>query len=705
MKKTTSHPHFDVVAFQANALKLVAKHLSLVLSSKPEDMEANIDAYISAVDPLSMLVLRDVYAPVKDSKIFLKPSLGSIKDVKMLVTRIMDDDAKSLYKIMKTILGKTILKTLIAMSAASAKDSACLQDLKASTTALQSLKLLVTEISRVKDVLANASRIAVAENTDAFKAWLRGATDLLIAEGTLVGAQFIKHIEAAGLKLEGTKKPTKKDIDAAIKNIDLRSWLTNGSLLKNSVQHLVSVVSEITKAFNEHSELSLVGTASASSFQTLDAIAGQHKLLLEHLDVWQAVVQCAQKSWPWDLCCRVKVEHSEILFSTAPFFVPLGKDAKWKAYLATFLDVTWAQSHAQITSVATEFQKQSLVEQTLWTVPKTTKVLLPPMSFSEKSNEDVAALEDAFALASDYRDEKDERVMHFLKGIATYMRPQANQVQYKNALSVLRPNSTEQFNMQAIVQGEKLRAGAAKFLVERGTCNASSFLKSENVPKVGEIEMFLPKEDLMNSVKVFFQDLEASKRLLGLTETETHQGPHMADLKLFVADGSKLYLDKTMSIFSGLQGASLRLADHLDSCLVDWRPYVCVSADIARIKRELLGNEAHSKILPYIKSIRTAIDFLGKVGSIGYDFSGVTTRLVKLETQGKEQLAASAACVALYITSQSTGKPSSKASAMRAAKTLITSLGIQLPMDLTARLTQEISKQDKLAKLTPSGKS
>ena len=130
-------------------------------------------------------------------------------------------------------------------------------------------------------------------------------------------------------------------------------------------------------------------------------------------------------------------------------------------------------------------------------------------------------------------------------------------------------------------------------------------------------------------------------------------------------------------------------------CSIDWN---FSKEDVEHIKRILINNEKHNRILPYLKGVRSSKDFMALLNGLGHDFSPSIEKAGKVEIKAKEQLAASAACVALYITANAQAKPSSKAASMRGAKTLISNLGIALPMEITARLNAKIFQFDDQAR-------
>ena len=168
-----------------------------------------------------------------------------------------------------------------------------------------------------------------------------------------------------------------------------------------------------------------------------------------------------------------------------------------------------------------------------------------------------------------------------------------------------------------------------------------------------------------------------------------------------VKNAHELYKEKATPIVAAMISSANRVKSRLQECLVDWRSFAVETEDVQRIKTELIKNPSAPLVLPILKSLETAVNYLREnLAGCGASTEQLDAIAGLQETlsDGAQQLGASAICVAIYVTASSSAKASTKLKNMAQAKSLLSSLDIKLPLPMLGRLQSKIEELTTMAK-------
>jgi len=354
-----------------------------------------------------------------------------------------------------------------------------------------------------------------------------------------------------------------------------------------------------------------------------------------------------------------------------------------------------------------EFENSRLESQVFWKFEPTTG-LLPFMSRLNAESPKLTELESADLLFAKYHDESDEKIRENLEPVALFKRDEAWVKKLLKNMAVC--NDPKLSVVTALLSIEALRVAAAKFLLERTKKNeppCCSFMRVD-----GDIETFMARPQLTDTLCSFSEALTAAQKAKDAVRAGGAAPPEGCDkLDTCVMDATHLYQDKGNAVLTGLQGTLTRLTEYLRGTLVPWKEFALECEDVARIKNELISNPMRKKVVPYVRALEAANPVARMVGTKCCDKNllTLTGKAQEAIDMAMEQIATSAACVAIYVTAAGTALPSTKLKAIQDAKKSIGVLKISLHIVLQSRMKktcdglEEQIKREKEAKEAAQG--
>ena len=135
------------------------------------------------------------------------------------------------------------------------------------------------------------------------------------------------------------------------------------------------------------------------------------------------------------------------------------------------------------------------------------------------------------------------------------------------------------------------------------------------------------------------------------------------------------------------------------SCVIQWKEFTIANEDVQDIKTRLISNPKGPHLSHNVKRVRACIDYMQKL-SLDVQITGIPdcfpekvfSQCKKGLEEAREQIGASAICVAIYITAKGSAKAKTKLTSMRTAETLLTNLKIHCPLKLMSRWSAEVSR-------------
>ena len=384
------------------------------------------------------------------------------------------------------------------------------------------------------------------------------------------------------------------------------------------------------------------------------------------------------------------------------------KEKAEKSRFHDVFDIISSKCHEESSKVvvcqSTQFAAQNLTSQSFWSCSQEdSRTKLFP--FMAKTSEE-ADTEDAQSLFMKFKNESSGDAKSALQNVAGFSRPEETSTKFMAAATTMHATTTGRLDLvyKLTLRVELLRVAGAKFLLARGEEERSveSWLaeKTKDVP----CERFVPKPTLSEAMAKFY-DVFTQQQLLEqeLAAAEPAMpADSLADFQALLKDAKELYEEKTGTLFSGLASAVDRIVSNLKDVLVPWRDFAGETEDVQRIKDELINNPLRPLLNPTLKQIAAAIQTaksLLRCAPTG-ELTATLARSIQdgeeYEQAGKDQMAAGALCVALYVTGAGNGKASSKAKALREAKRAVNALGpkAKMPAEMMSRIQGAIQKFD-----------
>ena len=566
-------------------------------------------------------------------------------------------------------------------------------------------KLLAEQATNLGHVFVLGSRIFVSELSDEFGAIANTMVDLTAKSITLFDVENAMLLsDALGL----TKKKT-----ATVMALRIES-MKNASLtiLKDSEQHrthfkcLDDLCVTVAACLEKQPELACVFSVHAERLKRLrGALIASNRFAAS----WCVVVATCAKGFEAENMSAVLVDCPEVL-STSPATGFFSSVARTQAFDDLRIYMKDAAQEAASKAMAQEwnnFDSVSLEKQAFWSqwAPATSLHLLPMMNRTTSKAPSIEEVESADLLFAQFFEEDDDTIRKDLERIALFSRDATFVKKFLQSVSTAtggqEAKSSKLATVKHVLAMEALRVAGAKFLLQRskrGEPPCCSFLKVERLKKSGaDVEQFVQRPALVSALCGFAESLASMEKLHEACGADLGSNGKVV-VGAVIKDARKLYEIKSSAVVTGMSGGFQRLVDDLESTLVPWKEFALDAEDVSKIKDRLINAGDRDKVVPIMRSIQEAAETLKVVSTkCGAKFEKLLTRADTVLNQSKEQIAASAAAVAIYITSASTTAGHTKANSMKGAKSTISQLGICLPMQMQARLQKAIAAAEEQA--------
>ena len=168
----------------------------------------------------------------------------------------------------------------------------------------------------------------------------------------------------------------------------------------------------------------------------------------------------------------------------------------------------------------------------------------------------------------------------------------------------------------------------------------------------------------------------------------------LENVKEILVDAKQLFKEKASVIVSAMMVSVERLVLSVEQILVPWRTFFVDTEDVQKIKQDLIQNPGAPKLVPLIRSLDAASTAVKSVApKCGVDPTALISRPQNIIDQS-EQIAASAAAVAIYVTSCGPAKTKTKLDSVKSATSTIRGLQITLPVVVQSRIQKVITMLD-----------
>ena len=423
---------------------------------------------------------------------------------------------------------------------------------------------------------------------------------------------------------------------------------------------------------------------------------------------------------------------SNVLLEAMPQFFSAKVNEWLVKHVATIYAKASEDAHAFVEEHARSFRRHSMDEQAYWDFEQSSSeaFLLPAL---EKGSDHLEDLDDHEALMERYQNEtRSPKIMTFLKHVAEHERNAEDVKQFMDAV-VVGAGEPEVWMIETILLVEKVRAAAAKFLVEKSKQSCEELFIKPAGPCAPDnptpLLTFQEKPALCMAMKDFYQrglELRALRKRFNtfavLEDPPARATEALNTMDPLLEDAEALFMEKSKIVFAAAKGAAEQLAKVVDGLLVDWKPFTLETEDAAKIKSDLVNNPGHSLLYPTLEALNAAIT-AGKTmfedcGRLGEWEAAVGPWDTSLRA-GTEQITASAVCVSVYVTRHGTALPATKLKTMRKTKAYAVDPELTLPggrpidRELLRRLENAISEvaaeeaalKEKEGKAAPKAKS
>ena len=343
------------------------------------------------------------------------------------------------------------------------------------------------------------------------------------------------------------------------------------------------------------------------------------------------------------------------------------------------------------------FGHASLLQQSFCADWASSASLLPFLSKVDAP--ELEEVDDAAGLWGHFEDENKPAVKAQLELIAAFQRDSERANAFIRMLKLR--NDSLHVECTIVVCFEKLRVSAARALLARCARKRGetpyNFLEWSK-HKDTDLPVFVKKDSVKDALAEFAQAIHAAK---GLVQSKGHTVGNVAFMlqsagryRALVEDAELLWSEKMRPVIDAIVGGVGLLKTTLDGALVDYEPYTIQNEDVERIKKELIAAPMHHMLCPLVQGLSDAGAW-AKDALTSCHVDGVE-QIVKawddVVFKGKSQIAASAICVGIYITSTSKAKASTKIQSLKQVKALMNELGIAPHLTLQARMAAKVEE-------------
>ena len=158
-------------------------------------------------------------------------------------------------------------------------------------------------------------------------------------------------------------------------------------------------------------------------------------------------------------------------------------------------------------------------------------------------------------------------------------------------------------------------------------------------------------------------------------------------------DAMEVYATFAQPVQTAVMMSGTRMERNLRSLILPWADYTIHEENVAMIRSNLIAYQDSPKLTFYTKALASVKDFFDKHRGIGpVEIDKLKSEIEKTTALAIDQLAASAICIAIYVTPESTTADSTRINNMQTTKKACLSVNAKLDYRLLARLDAAIKR-------------